>query len=114
VLKRFPRLEQLQLPRASELGLGFDGGPWCGNAYMGPGGTELGRSVTRRASEATDVAGELVVAAELPHLKKLGVGGTWANLTVGDDGKTSISWPWSGRMDEYTAEMWAGHNEDEF
>lgn len=31
ILQRFTKLETLNLPASSALGLGFDGGPWCGS-----------------------------------------------------------------------------------
>ncbi|KAI2616774.1 hypothetical protein GGR54DRAFT_641366 [Hypoxylon sp. NC1633] len=105
VISRFPQLEELHLPESSELDLGFDGGAWCGNAYEGPEGREYGRQVDRQRMETTEAAGSIVVDS-LPHLKRFSIGSTPANITRSEDGNVQVSWPWTGREDEYVHDFW--------
>ncbi|KAI1371251.1 hypothetical protein F4677DRAFT_436354 [Hypoxylon crocopeplum] len=104
VISRFPKLEQLGLPESSRLDLGFDGGNWCGNAYRGAGGRRYGRSVINKRVETTEIAGD-IVAESLPHLKMLWIGEIQANLTHNENGDLQITWPWTGRKEEYTYEI---------
>ncbi|KAF2658106.1 hypothetical protein K491DRAFT_756364 [Lophiostoma macrostomum CBS 122681] len=105
ILSRFSQLEDLRLPSSSSLGLGFDGGAWCGNAYDGEGGRAYGRSVTQQDAELTEAAGRIVHKA-LPTLKRLDIGHHSANMTLGEDGKVELVWRWTGRMEEYTYEAY--------
>jgi hypothetical protein len=85
--------------------LGFDGGHWCGNAYDGPEGKAYGRSVTQQGAEATELAANTTLGI-LPHLKSLIIGFQHANLTINDGGQPDMTWPWTGRMEQYTYEIW--------
>lgn len=104
-LSRFSNLTSLRLPDVSELGLGFDGGAGCGNAYYGAEGHEYGRSVTRQGAEADERAGEMVLEV-LPRLEQLRIGSSRPNITVNKQGKKELVWPWTGRMREYTYEAY--------
>ncbi|CAN8106292.1 unnamed protein product [Discula destructiva] len=106
VLRRFPNLKQLRLPASHDLALGFDGGPWCGNAYDGPDGREYGRQVTQQAAETVELAANITLA-ELPALKELLVGEQCANLTFSDTDQPDMTWPWTGRMEQYTYDIWS-------
>lgn len=104
VLARFSNLTSLSLPSAGGLGLSFDGGPGCGNAYMGPGGRKYGRRVTQQGAETIEEAGRMTMEI-LPHLEYLAVGGSRANITK-EGGEVELIWAWTGRMTEYTYEVW--------
>jgi len=105
VISRFAKLERLRLPYSSSLGLGFDGGHWCGNAYDGPGGRAYGRSVARQTAEATEEAAQIVLE-QLPSIRELSIGGSTANITRHENGTASATWSWTGRMKEWTYEVW--------
>lgn len=86
--------------------MGFDGGHWCGNAYDGPEGRAYGRQVTQESAEATEFAANITMRA-LPRLKSLKIGpGSSANLTLNDHGQPDMIWPWTGRMEQYTYDVW--------
>jgi len=87
------------------LGLGFDGGAWCGNAYFGAEGRQYGREVSRESAETTELAANIVLS-KLPQLECLCIGGTYANITRDDHGGRVATWPWTGRMIEWTDEIW--------
>jgi len=87
------------------LGLGFDGGAWCGNAFFGPGGRQYGREVSRDNAETTELAATIVLS-KLLDLESLCIGGTYANITKDDHGDLTATWPWTGRMIEWTYEIW--------
>ncbi|KAF2439574.1 hypothetical protein P171DRAFT_525421 [Karstenula rhodostoma CBS 690.94] len=105
LLSRFGKLTDLTLPPASQLGLGRDGGAWCGNAYGGAEGRAYGRMVVRESTEAVERAGELAVGM-LPGLRRLAVGESRGNITVGRKGEACVVWPWTGRVVEYAYEAW--------
>ncbi|KAI1802873.1 hypothetical protein F4811DRAFT_368057 [Daldinia bambusicola] len=105
ILSKFPKLEHLILPSASYLELGFDGGHWCGNAYHGKSGREYGRSVLRTYIEKTEFAGDMAVKA-LPHLKTLTIDRDQATLIHKDNGDIEMSWPWTGRVEDYVHEIY--------
>ncbi|KAG6357350.1 hypothetical protein INS49_013226 [Diaporthe citri] len=105
VLALFPNLENLHLPASSNLELGFDGGPWCGNAYDGPSGRAYGRRVVQEDAETTELAANITMSI-LPHLKSLSIGWDSANLTLNSHGLPDMTWPWTGRMEQYTYEIW--------
>ncbi|TDZ22808.1 hypothetical protein Cob_v004381 [Colletotrichum orbiculare MAFF 240422] len=67
-LASLSKLKKLHLPWSADLQLGFDGGPWCGNAYDGPEGAALWRRVRLADLNATQQAGE-IVKANIPQLK---------------------------------------------
>lgn len=100
VISQFAHLEELRLPDSSKLDLGFDGGPWCGNAYFGEGGRELRRQVIRRGAETTEKAAR-IVREILPSLKCFTIGSERPNITLGGDGDVELVWPWTGKMEEY-------------
>jgi hypothetical protein len=81
------------------LGVGFDGGPGCGNFFDGPEGRNYQREIQKQGAVATERAAEIVLESPL-NLTTLTIGGTCLNLTVGADGK-SVTWPWTDRMDEW-------------
>lgn len=105
ILARFPQLENLRLPGSHELGLGFDGGAWCGNAYDGPGGRAYGRTVVQRSAELAEAVGRVVYEA-LPGLKTFSIGSQSPNIDVGEDGLVEMVWPWTGSMEAYTLDIW--------
>ena len=111
ILARFPRLEHLHLPHSSELGLGFDGGHWCGNAYEGEGGRAYGRSVAREGAETTERAAQIVLD-QLPDLKTLFIGSDRANITRNEHNGVNATFPWSGRIEGWTYEVWPETKED--
>ncbi|KAJ6532682.1 hypothetical protein DFH09DRAFT_1181951 [Mycena vulgaris] len=80
IITRFSRLQHLDLPPVYELGVGFDGGAWCGNAYFGPSGREYARSVTLQSLHATEKATNITLPYMSPTLKTLMIGGTTVNL----------------------------------
>ncbi|KAM7211920.1 hypothetical protein V8F06_012696 [Rhypophila decipiens] len=121
LISHLPNLRKLGLPPASELGLGFDGGAWCGNAYFGPSGRAYGRQVSRERAKTVEIAARFTLE-EMPYLSELSIGGTRAALNdTGTELCTSrvgvitghggskvpeVRWPWTGRMKEWTYEQW--------
>ncbi|KAI0151575.1 hypothetical protein GGR57DRAFT_176316 [Xylariaceae sp. FL1272] len=103
-LKGLKNLTHLDLPPSSALGLGFDGGPPCGNAYDGYDGWLYLRDITRQGAEAEDRAAEIVVE-NLPRLKSFTIGGSHVNLTRHENGTVQATFPWTGRMDEWIEEV---------
>lgn len=85
--------------------MGFDGGHWCGNAYDGPEGRAYGRQVTQEGVETTELAAQIAMSV-LPHLKSLAIGTESANLTLNQFGQPEMTWPWTGRMEQYKYEIW--------
>jgi hypothetical protein len=63
-----PHLSYLHLPKAYNLGLGYDGGPWCSNGYFGAKRREYGRQITRQRMDATEEASKTAFKV-LAHLK---------------------------------------------
>ncbi|KAI0801602.1 hypothetical protein GGR55DRAFT_683713 [Xylaria sp. FL0064] len=104
LLSSFQNLTELELPDASTLGLGWDGGPLCGNAYFGPSGREYQRQVYRQGLEATERAGALVIEA-LPRLTSFSVGGSKANITRYENGTLRATFPWTGWKDEWIMDV---------
>ncbi|KAL8771538.1 MAG: hypothetical protein Q9209_002980 [Squamulea sp. 1 TL-2023] len=96
-LSRFRDLTSLVLPDVSSLNVGFSP-PWCGNAYMGPGGEELARQVERQGRQAADMVARMVFA-NLPKLEELWVGDhSKAIITRTNTGEVSeISWTYDYR-----------------
>ncbi|KAJ9150697.1 hypothetical protein NKR23_g3382 [Pleurostoma richardsiae] len=105
VLSRFPRLEHLGLPSAEHLDLDFDGGPFCGNAFEGAQGRAFGRVLLEESLIAMEFAANMTMAA-LPQLKSLSIGLQQPNLMKNETGETYISWPWTGRIEEYVHEIY--------
>ncbi|KAM7191285.1 hypothetical protein V8F20_009340 [Naviculisporaceae sp. PSN 640] len=120
LISRLPNLRALKLPAAFNLRLGFDGGAWCGNAYDGPGGRAYGRSVARQGAETVELAAGFTLH-EMPYLSELSIGGNKASinataldskcrtgLTTNDGGVKvpEVRWPWTGRMEQWTWEVW--------
>jgi hypothetical protein len=104
VLTRLENLTHLDLPKSSSLGLGFNGGPGCGNVYFGKNGRIYRRQITGEGAEATEKGGEIVVA-NLPHLTSFTIGGRKANITRTKEGMVNATWAWTGRMDEWLMEV---------
>lgn len=71
-LSGFENLERLDIADASELGLGFDP-PWCGNAYMGPGGAEVQKQVEEDRHKTEDMAARAAFSS-CASLKEVRVG----------------------------------------
>ncbi|KAF2014231.1 hypothetical protein BU24DRAFT_423248 [Aaosphaeria arxii CBS 175.79] len=105
ILAQFPHLEELNLPRSEDLDLGFEGGHWCGNAYEGENGRAYGRMVAQQTAETIEAASRIVHDA-LPQLKKFSIGGGTPNITLNSAGTMDFSWPWTGRMEDWTYEIW--------
>ncbi|KAK0115824.1 hypothetical protein ONS95_012875 [Cadophora gregata] len=103
-LSALKNLTHIDLPYSGSLSLGFDGGAWCGNAYFGKSGREYGRQVLRQGAETTEIAAGIVLA-NLPNITSFTIGERAANITRGDDGSVSVTWPWTGRMDDWCMEM---------
>ncbi|PQE18690.1 hypothetical protein CJF30_00009687 [Rutstroemia sp. NJR-2017a BBW] len=97
MLSELANLTHLDLPPSAFLGLGFDGGPGCGNAYYGKKGQLYLRQVIREGAEATELGGNIIVA-NLPHLTSFTIGGESPCV---DGGIGNLTWPWTGRMDEW-------------
>jgi len=104
VLTGLENLTHLDLPDSSSLGLGFDGGPGCGNVYFGKGGRIYLRQATKERAEATEQGGDIVVA-NLPSLTSFTIGGRNANITITEGRMVNATWPWTGRMDEWLMEQ---------
>ncbi|KAF9873211.1 hypothetical protein CkaCkLH20_09374 [Colletotrichum karsti] len=98
-------LRRLHLPWSAELGLGFDGGPLCGNFYDGADGARLRRRVEMENINATERAGE-IVRANVPRLKGVDVGGFYGNFTVDGEGRDVTVWPWTGRLEDWLLEIY--------
>lgn len=92
-------LKHLDLPPSSDIGVGFNGGPGCGNVYFGKEGRKYRRQITRESHEATEKGGNIVLAT-LPHFSSFTIGGSQPTITRGEDGKVHATWPWTGKMDE--------------
>jgi hypothetical protein len=103
VLTGLENLTHLDLPASSSLGLGFNGGPGCGNVYFGKGGRIYLRQVTKEGAKATEEGGDIVVA-NLPRLTSFTIGGRNANITRTEERMVNATWPWTGRMDEWLME----------
>ncbi|KAK2603973.1 hypothetical protein QQS21_003809 [Conoideocrella luteorostrata] len=102
--KNITQLLHLAVPPVFELGLGFDGGADCGNAYFGLSGTKYGRSVTRESLFYTEKAGSIVMDV-IPWLKSFSIGSHRVeHRDIGQDGV--VSWPWKGRLKEALLEQW--------
>ncbi|KAF7550367.1 hypothetical protein G7Z17_g5780 [Cylindrodendrum hubeiense] len=96
ILAQFPSLSKITLPPSSELGLGFDGGPMCGNSYFGLQGRKYARFVKREDIWATQTAASIVLLGS-PHLNSITIG-QWTTIGI-DRGKAE--WPWTGKIKEY-------------
>ncbi|KAM3075751.1 hypothetical protein ACMFMG_007877 [Clarireedia jacksonii] len=103
MLTGLANLTHLDLPPSSSLGLGFNGGPGCGNVYFGKRGQLYLRQVIREEAEATELGGDIVVA-NLPHLTSFTIGGDCPSITQVDKRIVNVTWPWTGRMDEWLRE----------
>jgi hypothetical protein len=103
VLSAFVNLTQLDLPRSAELDLGFDGGPFCGNAYFGRKGRQYRRQILQKDAEATERGG-VIVAEILPRLENFTIGGYRATITKQEGVISNMTWPWSGRMKQWLME----------
>ncbi|KAK0494144.1 hypothetical protein EDD18DRAFT_1356092 [Armillaria luteobubalina] len=62
ILSQFRVLKTLELVDVSSLNVGFNP-PWCGNAYMGPGGAELLRRVQEQGEAANRRVTDMVFGA---------------------------------------------------
>ncbi|KAJ7789499.1 hypothetical protein B0H14DRAFT_2944316 [Mycena olivaceomarginata] len=80
IITRFPHLQHLDLPPVYELGVGFDGGAWCGNAYFGESGRKYAHSVALQSLHATEKATNITLPYMPPTLKTLTIGETTVNL----------------------------------
>ncbi|KAI0552594.1 hypothetical protein F4679DRAFT_534720 [Xylaria curta] len=103
LLQALRNLTHLDLPDASDLDVGWSGGPKCGRPFMGPRGRENQRKVLRRSAEATDRAAALVVGF-LPQLTGFSIGDTQAEITRYENGTVRASFPWTGRIDKWVME----------
>ncbi|KAG4436192.1 hypothetical protein IFR05_008320 [Cadophora sp. M221] len=111
ILGQLKNLTHIEIPYSANLALGFDGGAWCGNAYGGKDGREYGRTVAKESAETREKAGDMVMSSLL-HLKSFEIGELAPNITRAENGTVTLIWPWTGRMDEWTFEIWP--EEDEF
>ena len=102
VIAKHPNIKQLHLPDLEDLGMNYDGGPACGNAYMGASGREFLRRLDRRYAETADLAGETVMM-KLPWLEELSFGAL-KPLHIGrneEEEYPTLTWPWTGRLEEW-------------
>ena len=84
--------------------MGFDGGPWCGNAYFGPDGRAYHRRVILEGAETNEKAARIALSV-LPHLETISIGGSTPHMTKEDGNKVVFEWPWTGRMEEWLLEQ---------
>ncbi|KAM6488332.1 hypothetical protein HDV62DRAFT_20952 [Trichoderma sp. SZMC 28011] len=103
-LASYPNIKHLKLPYSADLSLGFDGGPWCGNAYFGPDGRAYHRRVLQEGAETNEKAARIALSV-LPHLESISIGGSTPNMTKEDGNKVVFEWPWTGRMEEWLLEQ---------
>ena len=96
------------MPSAAYLGVGFDGGPECGNAYDGLGGTRYGRYVSRQYMWANEKAAKIILA-EVPHLQRLAIGKTQPKEIISGQ----ITWPWTGKIKEHLLYEWPRYRASE-
>ncbi|GAB1319319.1 hypothetical protein MFIFM68171_09529 [Madurella fahalii] len=111
VLARFTNLRHLELPGTDDLALGFYGWADCGNAYFGAQGREYGRRTAKESAMTAEKAGLIAIEA-LPDLVNLSIGGSEANVTR-VDGAVELSWPWTGRMDEWAYDIFPDRDDRE-
>ncbi|KAL0933341.1 uncharacterized protein CTRU02_212304 [Colletotrichum truncatum] len=98
-----PKLKILHLPWSGLLNLGFHPpNPWEHTYDMGYRG-RLSRDDLLADAAASELAGQLV-REEMPWVKSVYIGTHLGNFTVDADGKEAITWPWTGRMDEWLRE----------
>ncbi|KAI0867328.1 hypothetical protein GGS24DRAFT_485964 [Hypoxylon argillaceum] len=100
ILRSLQNLTHLDLADASKLDVGWDGGPWCGNAFFGPGGRRYQRRVARKRAEAVDRVAAVVLEV-LPRLTGFSVGGSQAEIIRYENGTLRAKFAWTGRMDEW-------------
>ncbi|KAL2067654.1 hypothetical protein VTL71DRAFT_15750, partial [Oculimacula yallundae] len=105
-------LSHIEIPWHGGLGLGFDGGAWCGNAYDGPRGEAYGREVAIQGAETTEKAAAILMTA-LPQLTSFSIGDDRPNVTRAENGSVIITWPWTGRMRDWVFEIWPPNPEFE-
>ncbi|OCK79748.1 hypothetical protein K432DRAFT_382811 [Lepidopterella palustris CBS 459.81] len=86
-LSQFEHLEHLDVETAFRLGMGYHP-PFCGNAYMGPGGDELRKEVGERGVQTEEKVAQMAFSA-CKALKELWVG-DHARAVVVRDGKGGI------------------------
>ncbi len=84
ILSQFKKLKTLGLVGASSLDVGFNP-PWCGNAYMGPGGAELLRRVQEEMEEANKCVADMVFGACF-NLDVMVLGGSAKAVVTRDHG----------------------------
>ena len=96
ILELLPALENLahlDLPDSSSIGVGFNGGPGCGNVYFGKHGREYrpgGRQIDREARDATELGGKIVVA-NMPQLKSFTIGGQKPEIIRSEEGQITLT-----------------------
>lgn len=106
MLSELRNLTHLDLPGSESIGVGFNGGPGCGNVYLGKEGWIFRRQITQESAEATEKGGKIVLAnLPTPTLKSFAIGGQMMNITRNDDGELEAIWPWTGRMEEWLMEV---------
>lgn len=47
-----------------------------------------------------------MVMRSMRHLKRFEIGELAPNITRAENGTVTLVWPWTGRMDEWTFEVW--------
>ncbi|KAH7149004.1 hypothetical protein B0J13DRAFT_674240 [Dactylonectria estremocensis] len=99
ILARFRNISRIWLPDSASLDLGFDGGPMCGNSYLGRRGRKFSREVTRKDMWATQTAASIILLGS-PNLDSITVG-SWTTTGI-INGKAQ--WPWTGRVKAYLIE----------
>ncbi|PVI03039.1 hypothetical protein DM02DRAFT_653019 [Periconia macrospinosa] len=100
-------LKTVILPDSIGLAIGFEGGPGCGNAYMGPDGYKTSRSVVNSHIRAVEIASAMAWDT-LPHLENITIGDESPSKVERDDkGKViKVFYPWTDRVQEFLEEQY--------
>lgn len=98
IIGQFTSLRTLILADAASLNVGFDP-PWCGNAYMGPGGAELAKRVEEEGLEAEKLVAKQVFEAS-KYLQTVWIGDhSEANARRDGNGEViEIDWVYHSRQ----------------
>ncbi|KAI3316667.1 hypothetical protein HD806DRAFT_527664 [Xylariaceae sp. AK1471] len=112
-LSGFTNLTRLELPDASELNLGWDGGLYCGNASDGCDGRAYQLQVVKEGAETVDKAAA-IVSQTLPRLIELSVGNNRAHLIRYENGTAQAASSQTGRMNEWSLEVVPKRDESDY
>ncbi|KAF2191978.1 hypothetical protein K469DRAFT_696047 [Zopfia rhizophila CBS 207.26] len=94
-ITKFAQMEKLVAGRLSGLRVGFTP-PWCGNAYMEPGGEGLWRQVDKEHREANKQVAQMIFGVN-SNLSILWVGNYFREEVERDEmSKGVVGWTWYG------------------